>query len=84
VPVLTIFAGPNGSGKSSLIRLTEFEGRHNLLEADAIARRVNPKSPGQAAIAAGREVLRLTNAYLERGESFALEKLLPEVGRHQP
>jgi predicted ABC-type ATPase len=45
VPVLTVFAGPNGSGKSSLIRQVEFEGRENLLEPDAIARRISPELP---------------------------------------
>jgi hypothetical protein len=57
VPVLTVFAGPNGSGKSSLIRQVEFEGRENLLEPDAIARRINPELPKLAGISDGREVL---------------------------
>ena len=50
MPVLTVFAGPNGSRKSSLIRQVEFEGRQNLLEPDAIARRIRPESPRQAGI----------------------------------
>jgi predicted ABC-type ATPase len=58
VPVLTVVGGPNGSGKSGVIRSVEFEGRDNLLEADAIAKRINPAKPRQAAVAAAREVIR--------------------------
>jgi predicted ABC-type ATPase len=76
VPVLTIFAGPNGSGKSSLIRQVEFEGRGNLLEPDAIARRINPETPQQAGLSAGREVLRRTAEYIRNAESFAIETTL--------
>ena len=73
MPVLTVFAGPNGSGKSSIIRRGEFEGKLNLLEADAIAKRMNPALPEQAAISAGREVLLRAKRYLLGGESFSIE-----------
>jgi predicted ABC-type ATPase len=76
VPVLTVFAGPNGSGKSSIIRLVDFEGRENLLEADAIAKRLHPCTPRLAAVAAGREVLRRTNEYIQSGQNFAIETTL--------
>jgi predicted ABC-type ATPase len=76
VPVLTVFGGPNGSGKSSLIRRVEFEGRENLLEPDAIARRIKPELPQRAGIAAGREVLRRTASYVRSRESFAVETTL--------
>jgi predicted ABC-type ATPase len=76
VPVLTIFAGPNGSGKSSVIKRFEFEGRHNLLDTDAIAKRMNPDNPVLSAIAAGREVIRRTHEYIEMGQSFAIETTL--------
>lgn len=72
MPLLTVFAGPNGSGKSSLIRQVDFEGRENLLEPDAVARRFNPELPREAGIAAGREVLRRTAEYIRRQESFAI------------
>jgi hypothetical protein len=59
VPVLTIFAGPNGSGKSSLIRQVEFEGRENLLEADAILRyQVESKAHQAGASATSRHLSR--------------------------
>ena len=76
MPVLTVFAGPNGSGKSSIIRRGEFEGKLNLLEADAIAKRMNPALPEQAAISAGREVLLRAKRYLLGGESFSIETTL--------
>jgi hypothetical protein len=71
VPVLTIFAVPNGSGKSSLIAHVEFEVRQNLLEPDAIAKRINPESPQKGGVAAGREMLLRTAQYLQNAESFA-------------
>ncbi len=76
MPLLTVFAGPNGSGKSSLIRQVDFEGRQNLLEPDAVAKRINPGFPREAGIAAGREVLRRTADYIQREESFAIETTL--------
>jgi predicted ABC-type ATPase len=76
VPTLTVFAGPNGSGKSSVLARADFEGRENLLDADAIAMRINSKNPHQAAIAAGREMLRRTVEYIRRSESFAIETTL--------
>src|SRR5260370_29914959 len=54
----------------------EFEGRDNLLDADAIAKRMDPANPRQAAVAAGRELIRRTREYLENRESFAIETTL--------
>ena len=52
------------------------KGRQNLLEPDAVARRINPECPREAGIAAGREVLRRTAEYIYRQESFAIETTL--------
>jgi predicted ABC-type ATPase len=76
VPVLTVFAGPNGSGKSTFTGSVDFEGRPRLLDPDAIARGLNPLNPSAAAIAAGRDVLKRTVDYLNRGVSFAVETTL--------
>ena len=76
MPVLTVFGEPNGSGKSSVIREMEFEGRDNLLEADAIAKRIDPANPRRAAVSAAREVIRRTREYLEGYQSFAIETTL--------
>ena len=79
MPVLTVFAGPNGSGKSSIIRRVPFIGRDNLLEADAIAARIQGSNPGLARIAAGREVLHRTKVYLQTGDDFAIETTLSGI-----
>jgi len=52
------------------------EGRQNLLEPDAIARRIQPETPQRAGISAGKEVLRLTAEYIQNAESFAIETTL--------
>ncbi|HEY6392120.1 MAG TPA: AAA family ATPase [Bryobacteraceae bacterium] len=76
MPLLTVFGGPNGSGKSSVIRKMEFEGRENLLDTDAIAKRMDPANPRRAAVAAGREVILRTREYLGNQQSFAIETTL--------
>lgn len=81
MPTLTVIAGPNGSGKSTLTRSVYFEGRDRLLDTDTIARRLNLSNPSAAAIAAGREVLKRTADYLNRGVSFAVETTLSTRGR---
>ena len=81
MPTLTVIAGPNGSGKSTLTQSFDFEGRDRLLDLDAIARRMNPANPSAAAIAAGREVLKRTADYLNRGVCFAVETTLSSRGR---
>ena len=69
-------AGPNGCGKSSILARINFEGKPNLLEADAIALRIDPAVPQRAAFAAGREMLRRTREYVRHGESFGIETTL--------
>ena len=81
MPTLTVIAGPNGSGKTTLTRSVDFEGRERLLDPDTIARGLNPLNPSAAAIAAGREVLKRTADYLNRGLSFAVETTLASRNR---
>lgn len=76
MPVLTVLAGPNGSGKSTVTRSLAFEGRDNLLDPDAIAKRIDPVDPFRAAVTAGREVITRTRLYLQNRESFAIETTL--------
>jgi predicted ABC-type ATPase len=54
----------------------DFAGLDNLLEADAIAARIDKGDPRRAAVEAGREVLRRTQQYLRSGENFAIETTL--------
>lgn len=76
MPVLTVIAGPNGSGKSTITSGLDFAGRENLLDPDAIARRLSPSDPRYAAIASGREVVRRIQNYLGNRVSFAVETTL--------
>lgn len=76
MPQLTVISGPNGSGKTSVVGQLDYEGRENLLDPDAIARRMNPENIQRAAVAAGREVIRRTREYLDAGVSFAIETTL--------
>ena len=69
-------AGPNGSGKSTLTKALDFEDRENLLDPDAIARRLNPADPHSAALTAGREMLWRIQDYLDKRVSFAIETTL--------
>ena len=57
-----------------------FEGRENLLDPDAIAKRINSADPGRAAVSAGREVIQRTRAHLRSGESFSIETTLSGGG----
>ena len=81
MPTLTVISGPNGSGKSTLARSVDFEGRDRLLDPDTIAISLNPLNPSAAAIAAGRNILNYTAAYLNQGVNFAIETTLSSRGR---
>jgi predicted ABC-type ATPase len=73
---LTVVAGPNGSGKSTYTRALDFEGRENLLDPDAVSRRLSPANPRTAAIASAREILERMQYCLDRRTSFAIETTL--------
>ncbi len=79
MPTLTVIGGPNGSGKSTFTRKLDFDGRANLLDPDAIARRMNPDDLRLAAINAAREVIQRTRDYLRDEQSFAIETTLSGV-----
>src|SRR5215210_2472105 len=55
MPRFMLIAGPDGSGKSTLVRQAGFEGP--FVNADDIAREINPEASEAAAVAAGRETL---------------------------
>lgn len=80
MPTFTVIAGPNGSGKSTLTAAVNFEGRVNLVDPDAIARRINPSEPALAAAAAAREAIARCRQYLANKTSFAVETTLAGKG----
>jgi predicted ABC-type ATPase len=80
VPTLLVIAGPNGGGKSTLTAETTPEGLQNLIDPDAIARRVNPANPTQSAAEAGRIAIARTRQYLADKTGFAVETTLSGKG----
>jgi predicted ABC-type ATPase len=80
MPTLSVVAGPNGSGKSTLTSSIWFEGNHNLIDPDAIARGLNPTQPARAAMPAAREAIRRSRAFLADRLSFTLETTLAGHG----
>lgn len=80
MPTLSVVAGPNGSGKSTLTSAIWFEGNANLIDPDAIARRINVAEPARAAIPAAREAILRCRALLGDRLSFTLETTLAGHG----
>ncbi|AEU37690.1 zeta toxin family protein [Granulicella mallensis] len=78
MPLLTVVAGANGAGKSTLTRF----GRETfqstaILDPDAIAKDMQISGAhGGSAIDAGREVLRRSENFLSKRESFLVETTL--------
>jgi predicted ABC-type ATPase len=75
---LTIVAGANGAGKSTVTRwTTEAFQDHPVLDPDAMAKTIQVTGiRGGSAIDAGRAVLRSTEAFLQKQESFLVESTL--------
>lgn len=85
-PVVLIFAGPNGSGKSTVTdawrELPAFP--KNYINADAIARDLNPLIPDTFGIRnkfAADEAERRRKAAIASGESFSFETVLSTIGK---
>ncbi len=75
-PILTIIAGPNGSGKSTFTRSTSEALRVPVIDPDLEARKLKPDNPEAAAVSAGKQAIKRARAYLDSGESFAVETTL--------
>lgn len=80
MPTFTLVAGPNGSGKSTLTAAITFEGSASVVDADAIARVLDPELPSRAAISAARHAVLRCRTLLENRESFTLESTLAGHG----
>ena len=72
--VCTILGGPNGSGKSSIYSAITPPGR--FVNADVIARRIDPENPERASVAAGKQVLRDLDQLIAARHDFAYETTL--------
>jgi predicted ABC-type ATPase len=80
MPTLTVVAGPNGSGKSTLTSSIWFEGSINLIDPDAIARRLDAAQSARSAIPAAREAILRCKSLLADRASFTLETTLAGHG----
>ncbi len=72
---IIIIGGPNGAGKTTAARkfLPHVIRRRAFLNADEIARQLAPDDPESAAFAAGRQLLRQLNEFVQSETSFAIE-----------
>ncbi|MCL1967316.1 MAG: AAA family ATPase [Fibromonadales bacterium] len=75
-PLLYIISGPNGSGKTTLAKELLENENLEFLNADEIAKSINPNDVSKAYMQAGREFFRRMDEYLEQGKSFAIETTL--------
>ncbi len=73
-PVCTIIGGPNGSGKSTIYDTLALPG--HFVNADIIARSINPTQPEAASMAAGRRTLGELARMIGTRESFVYETTL--------
>src|SRR3954452_23969581 len=74
MPRLTLIAGPDGSGKSTLARQAGFDGP--FVNADDIAREINPEASEAVALAAGRETLAQLAALIHERRDVVYETTL--------
>ena len=75
---IIIIAGPNGAGKTTFANqiLTGGQAHFPFVNADIIARGLNPGDPESEAFRAGRLMVQRIEELVQSGESFALETTL--------
>jgi predicted ABC-type ATPase len=78
MPNLYIIAGPNGAGKttSAKVLVPEFFRSNYFINADEIAKAIDPISPEKAAIQAGRLMLKQINELIKNKKDFVFETTL--------
>lgn len=79
---IIIIAGPNGAGKTTFANqiLSGDQSSFPFVNADIIARGLNPGDPESEAFRAGRLMLQRLEELVERVESFAFETTLSGRG----
>ncbi|MEI8347093.1 MAG: zeta toxin family protein [Pseudomonadota bacterium] len=71
-----ILAGPNGSGKTTLSKDLLPDKKLPFLNADEIAKDMNPNDVAAVRISAGKKFLNAIQNYIKKNKSFALESTL--------
>ena len=79
---IIIFAGPNGAGKTTFAReiLPNEANTLTFINADLLAAGLDPLQPDRAAFRAGRMMLEMIDACVQKGENFAFETTLSGRG----
>jgi len=73
---LVIIGGPNGSGKTTFTRSYLTMHPMNCLNADDIAKELNPDDMAAASVSAGKVFFRKLQEYKKNGESVLIESTL--------
>lgn len=75
-PYFVVLAGPNGAGKTTFARanLVEFFDSNAFLNADEIARGIQPDDVAAVAIEAGRRLIRERRIRLGRANLFVSKR----------
>lgn len=78
MPNLYIIAGPNGAGKttSAKVLVPDFFNAHYFINADDIARIINPLNPEKEALQAGKLMLKQIDDLIQIKKDFAFETTL--------
>jgi len=76
MPTLYIIAGPNGSGKTTLAKEFVEEEGLDFLNADEIAKSINPQDISKAYIQAGKQFFKRLNEILIEKKSLIIETTL--------
>jgi predicted ABC-type ATPase len=74
VAVCTVIGGPNGSGKSTVFELLKPDGE--FVNADIIARRIDPNAPQSVDLLAARATLERLQELLIEASNFVFETTL--------
>jgi predicted ABC-type ATPase len=76
-PRVLLIGGPNGAGKTTFAsRLLPLLGISHFVNADEIARGLNPQDPESVSVEAGREMLQQIKHFRGSRTSFAFESTL--------
>ena len=73
---VVIVAGANGSGKTTFARKFLDVTKYEFLNADEIAKEMNPQDPVKVRIAAGKQVINLLDQFIDEGKNFVIESTL--------